>query len=143
MRVIVDVPDEFYRQLYSEAADTPAPGAGLDGVRTTAEDLLVSKAVAGKDVVPGNRFFVVQGTDLVTLEERLGGGHLFTPTDLVTRVSRLARVQFGDYEITLSQAQLEEMAWRAKKQGITVEKLVQRTWQKMQELFFQYATNGR
>lgn len=93
----------------------------------------------GLDIEQGNRAVILQGEDLTALEQRLGGGQIPTSADLVTRVERLARIEFGGHEIRLTPAELEELAWRARKNNKTVAQIVQQVWLSLNEQFFSYA----
>lgn len=103
------------------------------------ESVLITHLVAGMEVQVGGRSVILQGTQLTALEERLGHGQINSANDLVKKVEGLARIQFGAHEIRLTPAELEEIAWRAKKADKTVEQLIEATWRRMNELFFSYA----
>lgn len=129
MKITLDLPASLWQRLYTEAADKAAP-----------PDVLVTAHLsAGMDVDIEGRWVILQGADLLSLEQRLGGGQIPTSADLVKRIERLARIEFGGHEIRLSLAELEELAWRARKNNKTVAQMVQQVWLSLNEQFFSYA----
>lgn len=106
------------------------------------EAVLLYHLTAGMQHRYGERTLVVSGPDLVALEGRLGGGQVATGANLVEKVEKLARIEFGGHEIRLNPAELEEIRFRAHKSGRSVAQVVEATWMKMREEFFSYAVRS-
>lgn len=126
MKISLNVPEVLLQQLVDEAGDRPA----------SLEVIAVNHLKAGLPIVLGQRYLVIQGDSLRRLEQILDVAQLISPEDLVIRTDRLAKVTFGRHEIKLTQAQLEELTWRAKKAGKTVAQMVEGAWRVLQEQFF-------
>lgn len=94
------------------------------------------KRAVGLD--PRERTAILAGGTMRLLEERLGGGDIKSGEDLLKKVTALASIRFGAHEFVLTIGQYRELAFRAQKTNLTIEELVQRTYQKMQATFFEY-----
>lgn len=129
MRISVDVPENVLQQIFDEAV----------GYDCNPEQVILNHLIAGMPITRGERYLLVRSADLVSLEDRLGLGQLSTAADLTEKVGRLARVNFGKHEIQLSQAQIEEITWRAKKAGKTIDEMLQGAWRVLQEQLFTVA----
>jgi hypothetical protein len=79
---------------------------------------------------PGPYEIVAEGTLVLTAHERelieltAGIGVCRTGPALIHAVQRLARIGIGDVQIPFTPGQLEEIAYRAKKRGITVDRAI-------------------
>jgi hypothetical protein len=131
VRVTLNLPDDLYA-LYAEEAQARSTG----GRKVTVEHLLLGRLQLAVTLDPTQRHLLVHAPTLERLEQKLGGGHVRSETQLADRVERLARVRFGDYEIQLTPAQYEEIAFRANKQGRTIDEMLKLTWQHLQQEFF-------
>lgn len=129
MRIPIELDESTLIQLTNEA----------NRLGVSPETVLNYHLTEGLRHTYGDRALVVAGADLVALETRLGGGQIATGGDLVGKVERLARIEFGGHEIRLSVAELEEVKWRAGKQGKSVAQIVENVWKSMSEQFFSYA----
>lgn len=98
--------------------------------------VLVERLEHAQTLDPRQRYLIVEGKSREQLEALLGGLPLVSVRDLTEKVRRLARIKFGDHVIELSPGQMEEMAWRAKKQGKTVAELIRLTYEKFAQDFF-------
>jgi hypothetical protein len=80
---------------------------------------------------PGPYEIVAEGTLTLSLQDRellertTGLGTTRTPMELVAAIQRLARIGIGDVQIPFTPGQLEEIAYRATKRGITLQRAVQ------------------
>jgi hypothetical protein len=80
---------------------------------------------------PGIYEVVVEGTLTLTLQDRdllertTGVGTTRTAPELIAACQRLARIGIGDVQIPFTPGQLEEIAYRAQKRGITVARAIQ------------------
>ena len=122
----VHLPDDLLKRLYVEA----------DRRGVNPELVLSDHLLLGLSIPHNARYIMLSGPALAALEAKLGHGQITSPDDLAQKVDRLARISFGEYEISLSQAQREEMVWRAAKRGITVEKMIEHAWTRIQEQLF-------
>lgn len=84
----------------------------------------------------GGRLVVVSGPILLQLEEILGGGSLLNGDDLAKKVARLAGVSFQHVRLPFTPNQLELLAEKAQRNGLTVQTLVERTAPRIYEQFF-------
>jgi hypothetical protein len=86
---------------------------------------------------PRKRSVVIGDADVIhRLEQALGGGHLLGERDLLGKVERLARIEFGPHTFQITPGQFEELKFRAGKTGRSVEQLVMDMYTKMSEDFF-------
>lgn len=131
MLVSLNISDDLMREVFETSAR----------LSTHPEALMLQRLQASARLPAGNvRFVVLHGPPLQALEERLGGGQLADGEDLQRKVTRLANVQFGTYEITLTQAEREELKWRAAKANVSVVELLRRTAERLKQEFFPTAT---
>lgn len=100
------------------------------------EALLERQLARFGDVPVTERLLVLSGDALEALERQLSGGQLKSPQDLVTRVHRWAGITIGGIRLNFSEAQLEEIAVRATKQGKAPKEIVQDIVRQMEDQFF-------
>lgn len=91
---------------------------------------------------PRHRYVILTDNPLARVEHALGDLPLQSAEELVARVQRLAKIQFGEHELELTPGQMEEIAWRASKQGKTVDAVLQETWRVFCENFFTLVVPG-
>lgn len=82
------------------------------------------------------RFAVINQKELQTLEDILGGGSITNGADLLQKVQRLAGISFGHVRLGFTPGQLEDLKWKAERQGKTVEQLVEQMAPRIHEQFF-------
>lgn len=82
------------------------------------------------------RAVVLTGAVLERLEAILGGGSVLNPPDLQQKVERLAGISFLHCRLQFTPNQLEALAEKAARNGLTVEQLVERTAPRIYEQFF-------
>lgn len=82
------------------------------------------------------RHLVLDHPELDRLAKTLGGGDVLNGEDLCLKVERLAGISFHNIRLEFTPGQLEEIAWRANRLGLTPEELAARIVKKMEELFF-------
>ena len=70
------------------------------------------------------------------LEQTTGIGSTRTPEDLVQAVERLAKIAIGTIQIDFTPGQLDEIAYRAKKRGWTVEQSLRAVVDRIKEELF-------
>lgn len=93
-------------------------------------------AQAAKSLPTGGRVVVVHGEILEALEGILGGGSIMNPQDLQKKVARLAGISFLHCRLPFTPNQLEALAEKASRNGLTVDQLVERTAPRIYEQFF-------
>jgi hypothetical protein len=99
--------------------------------------IVAERLAAAKPLDPRRRGFIVADAQtLQELESILGGGSLTSERNLVEKVRRLARIRFGDHTFQITPGQYEELAFRAKKTGRTVEQLVADLYTRMSRDLF-------
>lgn len=91
---------------------------------------------AATSLPEGERMLVLSGEALERLESILGGGSLLSPVDLQKKIERLAGVSFLHVRLPFTPNQLESLAEKANRQGLSVEELVNRTAPRIYEHFF-------
>ena len=126
MRIAITLPDSLGEFYIEEAAQRDIP------IASVIEERLAN--VTALD--PRQRFVVVGQPVLGRLEERLQGGHILSSDDLERKVSRVASIHFGAHELPLTAGQMEELAYRAKRLGKTVQEMVFRAYEKFAADFF-------
>lgn len=104
--------------------------------RVPVEQVLQERLASSAPLDPRQRYLILIGEPREQLEIILGGGTLKDLADLVTKVRRLASIKFGAHELQLTAGQLEEIKWRAGKQGRTIDQMVQAAWTRFKEQFF-------
>jgi len=126
MRLMITVPDDQADVLKREADARTLP----------VESIIEERITAAMRLDPSKRYVILDQPILGLVEERLGGGHLKDRDDLLNKVSRLARIKFGQHEIKLTPGQMEELDWRSRKMGRTVDQLIQTAYEQFAENFF-------
>lgn len=124
----VTLPDVLV-ETYQALAD--ARGISLD-------QALVLQLTRFQTVALGERVLTLHGPARERLEALLGYGQLASPEDLVAKVERWAGITIGGIRLDFSPGQLEEIAYRADRLGISAEEEVRRVVVRMEELFFQH-----
>jgi hypothetical protein len=127
MKVTLTIDDDLAEFYQKEAQSRKIPVSQIINERLT-----LAKSLDGR-----NRPVVVWDSAIVQhLESVLGGGHIKDQYDLSAKVTRLARIQFGDHRFEITPGQFEELKFRATKSGRTVEQLVADLYRRMsQDLF--------
>lgn len=74
--------------------------------------------------------------DCARLELTTGVGSTRTAADLCAAVERLARITIGTVQVDFTPGQLEEIAYRAKKRGQTVQQALQAVIDRIREELF-------
>lgn len=115
--------------------------ARLDARATATRRALTLEATrllqTAAQVLPlSGRAVVIAGEALDRLESMLGGGSVLDPADLVKKTERLAGISFLHCRLPFTPNQLEALAEKAARQGLTVEQLVERTAPRIYEQFF-------
>lgn len=91
----------------------------------------------GLSALPAHgRFAVISGTELQALEDILGGGSVLNGQDLLSKVKRLAGISYGHIRLGFTPGQLEDLEFKAKRQGKTVEQLVEQMAPRIADQFF-------
>lgn len=124
----VTIPDDLFDFYETEAIESQQP----------IESVIEYRLRHGQALAPSGRFVILSGAELTAIEARLGGGHVMSAKDLVTKVARLGSIQFGHHEIRMTPGQMEEIAFRARKQGKTIAQVVQAVWMRLQDEFFRH-----
>lgn len=105
------------------------------------EDLCAAQLKRFAKLEPGKKVLVIPVQLDGVLADRLGGLPLKDGMDLLTRMERLARITFMGLDLQLSPGQLEELAYRAQRQGKSVGALIEEIWAQLREQFF-YTSGG-
>jgi hypothetical protein len=79
---------------------------------------------------------LLSGPVLHQLTQKLGPGATSSPSALLRAIDRLARIEIGTVKVDFTPGQLEEIAHRARKRGLTPQQEVERTVGSMKESFF-------
>lgn len=90
--------------------------------------VLVDRLARAQALDPRHRYLILADNTLARAEQALGGMPAANAEDFLGKLNRLAKVKFGEHELELTPGQMEEIAWRATKQGRTVEQLLAETW---------------
>lgn len=85
---------------------------------------------------PSDRVIILDGAIREQIEQILGPGLLLNAQDLLDKVRRWAGITIGDVRLDFTPGQLEEIAARAERLGITPEEEVRRIVRRMEEQFF-------
>ena len=117
-----------FRQLQQRAMDANLP-LEAETSRLLAE---AARTLPAK----GQRYVVLTGEQLATLETILGGGSVLHAADLLKKVERLAGVSFRHVRLPFTPNQLELLEEKASRQSLTVQQLVERTAPRIYEQFF-------
>ena len=99
-------------------------------------------ATALHDLPASGRHVVLDQATLDVLASILFGGDVLNGADLVDKVSRLAGITFHNIRLEFTPGQLEELARRAERLGLTAEELTRRTVKRMEDLFFTHLGVG-
>lgn len=126
--------------ISDQIADTYQAYATQQGIPLDA--IILKQLDRFKAVTPGAATVVLGSKHLEYLAEKLHGGDVRSAEDLVTKVDRLAGIKFEAIDLRLTPAQLEELAFRAERQGKTVEDLVQEMWARLSVEFFNTPSAG-
>lgn len=126
LRVQVDDPTLTRLQQHADAARKDLEVVTAQVLRTATQHLPPL----------GERMVVISGDALLRLESILGGGSVLNPDDLAKKVERLAGVSFLHARLPFTPNQLEALAEKAERQGLTVTQLVDRTAPRIYEHFF-------
>ncbi len=126
MRVTLTVDDDTALTYQNEAVER-----GIDVELVMAERLKLAQAID-----PRARYLILIDNTLTRLEQALGHMPLLHAEDLIAKVNRLAKIRFGQHALELTAGQMEEIAWRASKQGKTVEFMLKAAWDRFCEEFF-------
>ena len=86
--------------------------------------------------VDNSRAVLVSGPDLEILESIFQGGSLLHGQDLRQKVERLAGISFLHCRLPFTPNQLEALAEKATRNGLSVDQLVERTAPRIYEHFF-------
>lgn len=102
-----------------------------------AEMIVAQLLQAALTLLPeAGRVVVLSGKPLETLEQILGGGSILNAPDLQKKVERLAGVSFQHVRLPFTPNQLELLAEKAQRNGLSVQQLVERTAPRIYEQFF-------
>lgn len=107
MRISLD--DTLYEKLSAYA----------DAVKLPPDKFIARQLARFVDYPVSQRLVVLTKEPLHELETLLGGPQLRTPEQVVERVKAYSSVYLGEIRLPLTPAQLEEIAYRAEKQGKT------------------------
>lgn len=132
MRVFITIEDSTYDQFIHRAEELQARGT----LPVKVEDLMSETLAKFAHINPGDRPLVIGPAVRAKLEDALSGGSLLSDTDLLAKVSRLARIDFGNIHLDFTPGQLEELKHFADRQGKSVEEICRSTIRKMEEQFF-------
>ena len=126
MRITLTIPDDL-AEVYAE-----------EGIarKMEIEPVLVERLLKAVPLDPRARPLIISGRTREAIEEKLGGGHVQGEVDLLQKIRRLANIRFGDHELKLSAGQMEEMVWRAGKQGRSIEGTLKPAWHYWYGKFF-------
>ncbi len=115
-----------------------------DHLRRPIEEVAALRLKAAVTLLPsGGARILVVAEALDTLETILGGGSILHEGDLCKKVERLAGVSFLHVRLPFTPNQLETLAERAERQGLTVDQLVERTAPRIYEQFFNLIETSR
>lgn len=117
MKLQIQIPDAVYETYASYAA--PLQG------RATIEEVISSQVERFAAVKATDRILVVDSKNRAALETLLNqGASINSPTDLVARVDRLARIEVGEVRVPFTASELEELSYRARNQHRPIAELV-------------------
>jgi hypothetical protein len=132
MRVMLTIEDSTFDMFVKRAEELQARGA----LPVKIEDLMSEILAKFAHINPGDRPMVIGPAIRGKLEEILCGGHLMNEADLLAKVSRLARIDFGPIRLDFTPGQLEELKHFADRQGKSVEYIIKDTVRTIQEQLF-------
>lgn len=116
--------------------------AHADRQGRTLDQTVTAQLARFRELPPGAPAVIVGGDLLARIETYLGAGPIADGTDLAAKVERLAGVTFHGVHLDFSPSQLEELKYRAERQGRTVESLCVEIVKQMQEQWFWGAGAG-
>lgn len=126
----VSVSEDLYAALSLRADQLQRP---LDVV---ASAWVQDQARLMRDIPVGTPALVIGGGILEQLAGILGGGSILHAPDLLEKVERLAGISFHHLRLPFTPGQLEMLAEKAARQGLSVEELIRRTAPRVHEQFF-------
>lgn len=126
MRVTIQLDDDTALTYQNEAVER-----GMD-----VEDVLADRLKRAQVLDPRHRYVVLVDGVLARAEAALGGLPLLHAEDFLSKLTRLARIRFGDHRLELTAGQMEEIVWRGQKQGKTVEQMLGMAWERFTAEFF-------
>lgn len=100
------------------------------------ERLLQAVFQRGLEVPVQGRYVIVSGAQLETLEAILGGGALTSPQDLQQKVERLAGISMEHLRLPFTPGQLETIADKAQREGVSPQVLIERAAPQVYRQFF-------
>ena len=100
------------------------------------DDVIAAQLKKFKSLEPGKASLTIGGEATSKLEAATGGLPLRNAEDLVARVERLAAISFQHIRLDFSLSHLEELAYRAERQGKSVETLIIETAERIREELF-------
>lgn len=106
----------------------------MDRDPETAAGMLLANALASLPY--SGRYAVLSQAELQALEDILGGGSVLNGKDLLAKVQRLAGISYHHIRLNFTPGQLEDLQFKAKRQGKTVEQLVEQMAPRIADQFF-------
>ncbi len=127
MKITLSLDDDLYADYLRESQSRKVP----------LNTILSERLALAQPLDPRNRPIVIGDPGIVQhLEQILGGGTTKDQYDFSAKVTRLARIGFGDHTFKITPGQFEELKFRATKTGRSVEQLIADLYQRMsQDLF--------
>lgn len=102
-------------------------------LETAAAQHLANALIA---IPPTGRYAIISAPELQALEDILGGGSVLHGKDLLAKVQRLAGITYHHVRLQFTPGQLEDLQEKARRQGKTVEQLVEQMAPRIHEQFF-------
>lgn len=129
----VNIPDDILDayQLHADKSGLPL------------EQVLAQQLRKFRQVAPKTRVVVLTGDALDTVEQVLAGGSVSSGADLANKVTRLAGIRFHEIRLDFTPGQLDELAYRAERQGRPVKDLVAEIVRGITEQFFWTTAGGQ
>lgn len=127
MLVTVTIADDLALEYQEEARER----------NLTIQEVVTDRVRRAASLDPRQRYIILEGRLLQRMEEVLGCS-LMSAELTLAKVQRLARVKFGAHEIYLTPGQMEELQFRAKKLGQSMDQLLAGMWLKLSEEFFSH-----
>lgn len=124
--MIITLPDAIAFKYQTAAAQA----------RVSLEKYLERALARAADIPLGQRVIVLSGDSLAEVDQLLGIGSTASPEALLAAIRAWAGITIGDIRLTFSPAQLEEVAYRAARQGKTPEAIVQDLVAQLQDGLF-------
>lgn len=124
------IDDDLYTGYLEETVQT-------HGDSTAILEVIADRLKRAVSLRPNSRYILLTDAARDAMENLLGGGSLKSADDLLTRVSRLAQIRFGDRVLKdLTPGMYEELALRAEKQGKTLDQMLDEAWRVFTRDFF-------